>query len=386
MKRKPSPKPDLETLIPLLLGVWRRYHKLAGPSDSLQTREFRDVVSHIKVLQDVVNGAKPAHPNYFDNPHTLGAYLLYQWVIHYQQGLSLISEIPITPRRVLDLCSGPAPFAFAALRHGSQDVFALDQNQQALQLGAEVAGRYGLPIQVRRWEFPSSFPISGEFDLIILGHCLEELFPQNVKGWPEKQDQFLQSLLQRLTPHGYLLLVGSSLGEANRRILQIRDNMVKKRVPIQAPCIWQGECPALQSTNSPCYAQRELEKPYLIKELQRAADINLGSLKMSYLLLRNPQASWPQLNEEQLYRVISPPVDAFQGKKFYLCGTQGKKSLSSRLTNHPNESKAFEYLRRGDLISIENPIENKSAFEITADTTVKLKAPAGKPLPEQQDF
>lgn len=386
MKRKPPPKNDLETLIPLLIGVWRRFHKLAGPPDGLQTREFRTVVSLVKHLQDIVNGGQPTQKDYLDNPEILGAYLLYHWVIHYQQALSLISEIPQTPRRVLDLCSGPAPFAFAALKHGSQDVYALDQSHHALQLGAEVAGRYGLPIQVRRWEFPSSLPVAGEFDLIILGHCLEELFPPHVKGWVERQDQFIHSLLHRLTPSGHLLIVGSSLGEPNRRVLQIREAMMKKKIPIQAPCIWQGECPALQATNSPCYAQRELEKPYFIKELQRAAEINLSSLKMSYLLLRNPQASWPKIEDEQLYRIISPPVDSFQGKKFYLCGTQGKKTLSSRLSMHPTESKAFEYLRRGDLIAIENPVENKSALEITADTTLKLRAPAGKPVPESHEF
>jgi SAM-dependent methyltransferase len=382
MKRKPQPKIDLETLMPLLLGVWRRFHKLSGPSDSLQTREFRGVVAAVKELQQIVNGGQPAKKNYFEDPNLLGAYVLYNWVLHYQQAFSLIGEIPHKPRRVLDLCSGPAPFAFGALKHGAAEVYALDQNATALQLGAEIAGRYGLPIQVRKWECPSSLPVAGEFDLIILGHCLEELFPPQAKGWGERQEKFLDSLVQRLTPHGHLLIVGSSLGEPNRRILQIREMMVKKRVPIQAPCVWQGECPALQTPNSPCYAQREFEKPYLIKELQRGAEINLGSLKMSYLLLRSPQAAWPNVGQQPLYRIISPPVESFHGKKFYLCGTDGKKSLSSRLPQHPPESKAFDFLRRGDLISIENPLENKSALEIKENTSLKLYAPAGKALPE----
>lgn len=383
MKRKPIPKADLETLIPLLMGTWRRFHKISGPSDRLQTREFRGVVEAITQLQEAFNAGTPPKKHYFEDPKLLGAYLLYQWVVHYQQGLSLLGELPSSPKRILDLCSGPAPFSFAALKHGAREVFALDQNQTALQLAGEISGRYGFPIQIRCWEHPSSLPVSGEFDCIILGHCLEELFPISVKGAIEKQQQFLDYLLRLLTPHGYLVIVGNSFGESNNRILQIRDAMVKKRVPIQAPCVWQGECPALQTSNSPCYAQREFEKPYLIKELQRAAQINLSSLKMSYLILRSPQAAWPKLEQEQaLYRIISPPVDSFQGKKFYLCGTGGKKSLSSRLPEHPPESKAFDFLRRGDLISIEKAFEVKSSYEIIAETSLKLKAPAGKPLPE----
>ncbi|MBS4168249.1 methyltransferase domain-containing protein [Parachlamydia sp. AcF125] len=383
MKRKPIPKADLETLIPLLIGTWRRFHKIAGPSDRLQTREFRSVVEAIANLQEAFNAGTPSKKHYFEEPKLLGAYLLYQWVVHYQQALSLMGEFPTSLRRVLDLCSGPGPFAFAALKHGASEVFALDQNQTALQLAGEIAGRYGFPIQIRKWECPSSLPVSGEFDCIILGHCLEELFPISIKGSLEKQHQFLDSLLNLLTPQGYLLIAASSFGESNNRILQIRDSMVKKRVPIQAPCVWQGECPALQTSNSPCYAQREFEKPYLIKELQRAAQINLSSLKMSYLILRSPQAAWPNLGTEHaLYRIISPPVDSFQGKKYYLCGTGGKKSLSSRLTEHPAESRAFDFLRRGDLISVENAFEVKNSCEIVSGTSVKLKAPAGKPLPE----
>ena len=37
-KTKKMPDPDLETVMPLLIGVWRRFTKLGGPSDVLQTR------------------------------------------------------------------------------------------------------------------------------------------------------------------------------------------------------------------------------------------------------------------------------------------------------------------------------------------------------------
>ncbi len=57
---------------------------------------------------------------------------------------------------------------------------ALDRNATALQLGAEVCGRYGYPLTVRRHnalQFP--LPIEGTFDLVIIGHCLAELFPHS---------------------------------------------------------------------------------------------------------------------------------------------------------------------------------------------------------------
>lgn len=387
MKNKKIPPSDLETVMPLLIGIWRRYHKLTGPADKLQTREFRSVVEAVQVLQNgLEKGAELRGQNYFSEPHLLGAYLLYQWVIHYQQGLSLINEMPFTPGRVLDMGSGPAAFAFAALRHGAHEVIAVDRNLTALQLGAEVCGRYGFPLSIRQHNcVTASLPVEGEFDLIIVGHCLEELFPDTDRQAQDKQKQWIDQLLARLTPQGCLLLVESSLLQANRRLLLLRDRLVKEGVAIQAPCVWRGECPALQTKNSPCYAQRELEKPYLMKEIQRAAQINLSSLKMSYLMIKKPGNAWPSLPSRPVYRVISPAVESQQGKHYYLCGTEGKKNLGSHLTQYPADSRAFEYLRRGELISIEEALEKPHSLDIVPGTKVRIEAALGKPLPQDEN-
>jgi SAM-dependent methyltransferase len=384
MKSHRSPSADLETIMPILIGAWRRLLNLSGPADVLQTREFRDVVTHVKALQEhSLNGQSLIGQDYFKNTQLLGAYLLYDWVLHYQQGLSLIGELPETPKRVLDLCSGPAPFSFAALRHGAREVIAVDQNAKALQLGAEVCGRYGLPLSVRQGNaLRHPFPVEGKFDLIIVGYCLDDLFPASQKGWSDAQNQYLKKLLNLLTPEGHLLIVDSSLNETNRRILMLRDTMVQAGIPVQAPCVWRGECPALKA-NSQCYAQRALEKPTLIKNIQRSASINLNSLKMSYIIFRAPAAGWPQVGEDQpVYRVISPPIETYSGKRFYLCGTDGKKQLGSHLQEHPIESRAFEYLKRGELISISGALEKNNAFDIVEGTKLRVVAACGKPIPE----
>lgn len=383
MKAKRTPTADLETMMPLLMGVWRRYHKLSGPADVLQTREFRSVVEAVQKFQQGLETGKFLIGNdYFSDREMLGAYILYQWVIHYQQGLSLINEVPNTPRRVLDICSGPAAFGFAALRHGAQEVVAMDRNSSALTLGAEICGRNGYPLTIRTHDCRKlRFPIEGKFDLIIVGHCLEELFPDTEKNWQQVQKNWIDHVLSFLTPDGYLLIVESSLLPANRRVLTLRDQLVKSGIAVQAPCVWRGECPSLQTPNSPCYAQREFEKPYLIKQIQRAAQINLGSLKMSYLLVRSPGAAWPELPPGAHYRVISPPIDSDTGKRFYLCGTDGKRSISSRLNQYPPESRAFEYLKRGELIAIEGAVEKQNRFEIVLGSRIVVEAPIGKPLP-----
>jgi len=376
---------DLETITPILIGIWRRFYKLSGPPDRLQTREFRSVVEAVQKLK---SGLEIGHDligtDYFNEPGLLGAYLLYQWNLHYQEGISLIGELPRPPRRVLDLASGPGAFAFAALRHGAREVIAVDRSKAALEMAAEVSGRYGFPLSIRPHLIKGNLPpLEGNFDLIIAGHCLEELFPSTYKGWKESQRQWLNLLLSRLTPDGCLLLVSSSLPHSNRRLLELRDELVKDSIPVQAPCIWRGECPALKS-NSPCYGQREYEKTYLLREIQRAANINLSSLKMSYLLLRNPASGWPILPEEPLYRVISPPIETHSGQRFYLCGSDGKKDIGCSLKDVPKDAKAFSYLKRGEVLSVKNALERGTHLDIIEGTQVTISAPVGKPIQESE--
>ena len=118
----------------------------------------------------------------------------------------------------------------------------------------------------------------------------------------------------------------------------------------------------------------------MIKEIQRAADINLSSLKMSYLILRSPYFKAPQL-PDNLYRVVSPALNTFRGERYFLCGVSGKKTLGTTLKEeHPKHSKAFEYLKRGDVISIEQAVELGEDMQITDKTLLQLKAPCDKPL------
>src|SRR5438105_202792 len=107
-------KPNLDELMPLVVGIYRKLSKEPGPLDRLQTREFRSIVSQLK----------KNHEGHFqpEEPLSLYAYLLYDFIVHYQEGLSLIGEVPFTPKRVLDVASGTLPFSLAALKTGAREV------------------------------------------------------------------------------------------------------------------------------------------------------------------------------------------------------------------------------------------------------------------------
>jgi ribosomal protein RSM22 (predicted rRNA methylase) len=368
-KRLPTPKPLWDTLFPLLIPRYRKLMKLPiGPLDTLQTREFRslvDLVLQYKESQEI------------SSTELLAAYFMYEWPIQYAQALSMIQELPTKPSKVLDLTSKGAPASLAALQHGATEVLAIGENEQALKMGADLCGHLGYPISIRKGDREKLNTLSihtTSWDLIIVSHSLFNLFPTT-----EEQLSYLQKLLRFLSPEGHLLLVEDSENRTNRRFLQLRDAIAEQNISIVAPCLWKGECPALKHKSSPCFAQRPFEKPFMIKEIQRAAQINLSSLKMSYLILGSPKATLQPLSD-QLYRIVSPPLPTSRGERYFLCGVQGKKTLGTTLKEHPKQSRAFEYLKRGDVISIEQAVCLGEDMQITEKTILELKAPCDKPV------
>ena len=163
----------------------------------------------------------------------------------------------------------------------------------------------------------------------------------------------------------------------------LRDALIEENISVQAPCIWQNNCPALAS-GAECYAQREMEKPYLIKELQRAAEINLSSLKMSYTIYRSLKAEKPSYDGLNIYRVISPAIETFRGKRYFLCGVGGKKSLGSHLAEQGKSSRAFDFLKRGDVLEVEEALENKNQIDLVEQSKLTIFAACGKPVMNAQ--
>lgn len=376
MKRRKIPAHDLDAIIPILICLWRKLHKIrGGPSDVLQTREFRSIVETIKRQR----GENEFTKEFVFSKESFGAYLMYDWIIRYLEGLHLLQELPSVPNKVLDLCSGAAPFAFSALRHGSREVHIVDKEERFLRAAGEISGRYGFPLTVYHENiFNGKYVIDQKYDLIILAYSLEELFPSREKGWFDRRKAFIFHLLSHLSEDGHLLIVEDSWPVSSRGVLQLRDAMLEEGVSVQAPCIWRGKCPAMQNPKGICYAQRELSYSYHVKEVQRSARIKESSLKMSYLFLKNPKNPPLSFPNERLYRVVSPLIKGFHGMCYHLCGVDGSKKLGSRLLEHSKDTRAFEFLRRGDIISLENVLEDKNNLDLIEGSKIFVKIACGK--------
>lgn len=369
---------DIEELMPLLIGIWRKMFRLAGPAEELMTREFRSFVSHIKELCAEESKEKEgALALSMQNRDLLGAYFLYFFPLRYLEAMHLLGELPETGSTALDLSVGPSPFALAALKYGYQDVTSIGSVEGALNLTAEACGRSGYPIQIRN-ELNRFRKGTKKYDLITLSYTLLDLFPTDSSQHVEKRKQLVRDLLDSLNPEGFLLIVEDSQEKQNKKVLELRDSLVESGYFVQAPCIYQGRCPALANKNV-CFAQRELKKPYLIAEAQRSGRINMNSLKMSYLIVRSKEAKQPETKRD-LYRIISPPFEDRGRTTYYLCGKGGRKKLASSLESHTKDTRAFEFIKRGEAIEIQNAQVEGNTFVLHEESKLIVAAPLSKPL------
>src|SRR4051812_24036513 len=140
-----------------------------------------------------------AGARYMDDPKLLAAYLLFYWPVSYAQAREVLGEVGARPRSVLDLGSGPGPMAFAALDAGAADVTAADRSPRALELARKLATDAEEAIATREWSPERPLP-DGEFDLISMGHLLNEL-PK------ERRVPLVEAALARLRPRGSVVII-----------------------------------------------------------------------------------------------------------------------------------------------------------------------------------
>jgi SAM-dependent methyltransferase len=340
-----------EELNQILVALWRKGVKRPGPAHQLLVEETKHVSPEVAEMEK-------------GSPKSI-AFLLYHWPLFYQEGLSLLGEVPESLGKILTIGSPFAPYGVAAAVLGAREVTFVDANPDSLRIGSEIAGKLGVSLQGRK-VIPNEL-----FDTIVL---------DRVSLDPEALAKY-NSLLK---PEGCLVIIDSAEPITNRAFVTMRDEMVDRGFAVQAPCVWKGPCPA-RVFGFPCFAQRPMERTFVMREIQKRAGIEQNSLKMSYLILRKKGREWPNLPVAPTYRVVSHPLEGPSGKRFTLCGTDGKKRLNLTQETFPKEARALSFLKRGELIYLEDELRKGDDIFAGTGTKAKILAALGKPIPEKEN-
>lgn len=380
---------DLEQWIPRLIAVWRARrskgkpsprgrHEADAPLDRLTPQEVKEVGAGIKRLSHgLTRDRELAGARYMDDPALLGAYLLFYWPVSYAQSRSLLSELPSRPRALLDLGSGPGPLAFAGIDAGAREVLAADRSRPALELARQLAIEASEALGTREWSPERPLP-DGTFDVITLGHVVNELFDSDVA----RRAALLEQIAARLKPSGSLVVMEPALRETSRALLAVRDVLVAKGYAVRAPCFFRGPCPALIKPGDWCHAERPWRLPALTETLARAAGLHKEALKMSYLILAPKAEAWAEPPPGRIFRIVSEPLEGKGRQRYMGCGPEGRVGLSLQDKHRNEQNGRFFQLQRGEVVRIGGSTTDKGdGLGLDESSSVEVVARAGQAVP-----
>ena len=251
-----------------------------------------------------------------------------------------------------------------------------------------IAGHAGEPLRVRRWDGlkTGALPEGGPFDLILLGHVVNELWAGD-PGATLRRTELLERLLGSLSPKGSLLVIEPALRETSRGLLEVRDQLVARGHAVRSPCLFRGPCPALLKASDWCHAERSWDPPPLVRDIARVAGINKEALKMTYMLIAAPGEGFPELPPgKRLFRIVSEPLHGKGRLRYMGCGPEGRVGLALQEKHQGDANRAFARLARGDVIAVAGTDAKGDGVALGAGSAVEVMAPAGKALPEPWEW
>jgi SAM-dependent methyltransferase len=384
-----------------LLTVWRSSAP-SGPrgSGALSPDELYSVSRKVKELSaGFTRGRALAGERYLSDPALLGEYLLHYWPISYAQALLCLEMLKresgrastfTAPERVLDLGAGPAPVSIALLDSGAVSVTASDRSAAALALARRIAAARGRELVTHQWDaLKSTGAPRGPFDMITLGHTLNELW----SGHPERialRVALVKKLGEELAPGGRILIMEPALMSTAQEAIRVRDGLVSAGFRVEMPCIWQQACPALPEGT--CHGDFEWHPSAQMVRLAHAARIGRETLKMAWFVLQKsasaaaraassaspaaaPPAAVPPAAppEDGLYRVVSEPLLSKSGRIRYLvCGPSGRFALSASRDCRAAGVRAFFTLARGDGIRLTGARQRETGWGLDEGSEIKV--------------
>jgi SAM-dependent methyltransferase len=297
---------------------------------------------------------------------------------------------PAGPGAALDLGAGPGPVSLALLDAGATRVTACDRSGAALALARRIASVRGHELSTRQWDAQKSTGLPrGPFDLIALGHTLNELWT----GHPDRIELrvgLVRKLGKELAPGGRILIMEPALMHTAQEAIRVRDGLVQSGFSVEMPCIWQAACPALPEGT--CHGEFEWRPLPEMVRLAHAARIGRETLKMAWFVLRRREeaeagpasapaqepapgtASAPAPSPDGgLYRVVSEPLLSKSGRVRYLvCGPLGRFPLSASRVSRARALAPFFKLVRGDGIRFMGAEKRETGWGLGDESSIEV--------------
>ena len=244
------------------------------------------------------------------------AYLIYYFPANLAKIKSILHEIwahPAAPSflspnpRILDLGCGPGthtigfldfwvnhPLVWQSLEGTAVDSVCANLQESQTLFARKTAiikeikpsARSRLRTAVADLTRLDSLHLEGNFDFIVVGNVLNELF--RGQEWLNDRYELVSSVVNRwLAPRGFLILLEPALRETSRQLHQLRDRLLAfTELKVYSPCVHNGPCPAvsLKIPKDWCHEDRPWNPPEVIRKVDSLIGNRMDSLKFSYAI------------------------------------------------------------------------------------------------------
>ena len=217
-------------------------------------------------------------------------------------------------------------------------------------------------------------PVSGAapYDLILVGHALNELWAGAPDAVPRRADWLRGVLVPLLAPGGRLIVIEPALRDTSRALLAVRDQVVAAGLVVLAPCLVQTSCPALLRERDWCHQSRPWQPPELVRRLSAAAGTDNDRLDFSYLVLARAVDGAPPAHGPDRFRIVSAPLPEKGKRVIWGCGPAGRERLVRLDRQRGPANAAFDRLDRGDVATL-SPLERRGdGLRVGPDAAVTL--------------
>ncbi|MBN1411968.1 MAG: class I SAM-dependent methyltransferase [Spirochaetales bacterium] len=367
-------------LLPELLSLYRSSMGLPEkklPPDRLTKNELLNVARWVRQLSGgLTENRELIGEVYMNEDEWLSAYLLYYFPISFIQsshGIGLLGNFSsrLEKMNALDLGSGPGPCSLALWNQGVRNVLGLEKSRKAIWLAEELARRVGAPCVFQHHDALKNRPLPDRrFDLIIAGHFFNELWSKS-ETRIRLRIEYLNKVMKHLNKDGYLILFEPALTSTNRDTLRLRDGLLENGYTVHYPCFFQGGCPALEPENGACYTEIYCQLPGFLKAIIRAARFRKENLKYTLFIMGRREKTGINTFKDGC-RVVSSLMESKSGRlRYYICGRDGRFTISAPGDLEADYMKTFLTLKRMDVISFRSVEKRKNGIGLTPESKLE---------------
>ncbi len=271
--------------------------------------------------------------------------------------LPLLAPLP-SPLRLLDFGCGPATASLALLLQTNQptELTCVDSSPHMRDVAKTLLSASPVRERLTKLSILEEIP-PGPQDLIIASNVLAELDEA-------QQLDRIESFLARLAPGGFLLLMEPGQQGHTRRLMSIRDRILRQRQDIAPlfPCHRRDDCPMLTSSAEDwCHGTIEWQQPPLSRQLDKLLGFNKHRIKYSAFVFQQGTAIRSGI------RILTLPRRQPRGIETLVCGPDHYGLVTIRKGSRSSTNRPLEKCKVFDRLSFSRPVHG----EVSSDVEVK---------------